>query len=49
MNEVDQEESVGWHAHWSDPVMADTYRVLNVEVITTSANFQQKILADSVS
>ena len=42
MNEVDQVECVDGHANWSDPVMADIYRVFNVEVITTGTNFQRQ-------
>ena len=42
MNEVNQVESVDEHANSSDPVMADIYRVSNVQVITTGTNFQSQ-------
>ena len=43
--------SVDRHANWSDPVMADIYRVFNVEVFTTSTNVQRqhKNCVDSLS
>ena len=42
INQVDQVEGVDGHANWSDPVMADIYRVSNVEVITSGTNFQRQ-------
>ena len=39
INELDLEESVDGCANWSDPVMADIYRVYNVEVTTAGNTF----------
>ena len=42
VDEVDQVECVEWHANWSHPVVADIYRVFNVEVVIAGTNFQRQ-------